>query len=191
MTTIEDEVKFGEETYIVRGEPVIQGLAWLVWGPVGAVAAVACVAVAAVMFSVQDQSGLVRAVFIALFLLLPAILWGGLTVLVMQRSKPYLEAVRQNESQTCLLYLNQKQGLLTIKSAPSAPEQQIAYQDIQQATVTFPIGEQDGNRSRLTLQTINGSLILLNEALGTRLQKQELAQKIQHSLAAHAKASQQ
>ena len=188
MTTIEDEVKFGEETYIVRGEPVIQGLAWLVWGPVGAVAAVACVAVAAVLFSVQDQSGLVRAVFIALFLLLPAIVWGGLTLLVMQRSKPYLEAVRQNESQTCTIYLNQKQGVLTIKHASPASEQQIAYQDIQQATVTFPVGEQDGNRARLTVQTTNGPFILLNEALGTRLQKQELAQKIQHSLAAYQAA---
>ena len=186
-TTIQEEIKPGEQIYIVRGEPMVQGLAWLIWGPVAAIVTVALLAAIAIILNVREQSGLLRALFIACFLILPALTWGGITVLVIQRSKAYLQSVRQAETRIATIHLNQSEGLLAFQANNSAIERIIGYGDIQQVRVTFPIGEYEGKRARLTLETNQGPLILLDETLGTRIQKQDLAQKIQQVITLYAR----
>ena len=39
-TTVQEETHPGERIFVVRGEPLIQGLAWLIWGPVAALVVV-------------------------------------------------------------------------------------------------------------------------------------------------------
>ena len=36
VTTVQEESSPGERIFIIRGEPLVQGLVWLTWGPVGA-----------------------------------------------------------------------------------------------------------------------------------------------------------
>ena len=32
-TIIREEAHLGERIFVIRGEPLVQGLAWLIWGP--------------------------------------------------------------------------------------------------------------------------------------------------------------
>ncbi len=73
ITTVQEESSPGERIFIIRGEPLVQGLAWLTWGPVAALLAVVILAGLAINFDVKDQSGAMRALFGAAFLILPAL----------------------------------------------------------------------------------------------------------------------
>ena len=39
ITTVKEETDSGERVFIIRGEPLVQGLVWLTWGPTTALAA--------------------------------------------------------------------------------------------------------------------------------------------------------
>ena len=187
VTTIEEETQPGEHVFIIRGAPVVQGLAWLTWGPVGALVGVVLLTTLAILFDLREQTALMKVLFIGAFLLVPALIWVGLTLLVTLRSQKYLQVVREAETQICTICLRQNEGQIRVKRPTSLTDQTIAYADIQQAKVTYPIGEQEGKKTRLTLNTEAGPIILLNETLGTQTQKIDLAQKIQQMVDAYRK----
>ena len=54
-TTIQEEAYPGERIFIIRGKPLVQGLAWLTWGPGGALLAVVILAWLAIAFKVNVQ----------------------------------------------------------------------------------------------------------------------------------------
>lgn len=182
VTKIHEETAPGERVFIIRGEPLVQGLAWLTWGPVAALVAVAMMTTLAITLEVRDQSGVVQALVIAGFLILPALAWAGAAVILSRLSARHLQAERQSGLQECTIRLNHATGEFVFHSTPEAPEKKLAYQDIQQARVTSLTDHPNNRTSRLTLETSHGPIVLLNETLGTQAQKADLADEIEHAL---------
>ena len=127
-----------------------------------------------------------RALFVAAFLILPALAWGGATVALTRLSSRHLQAERQAGSQECIIRLNQKQGKLFYQSTIQPQEKKLAYNDIRQARLTYSIGEQRGKGPRLTLDTNEGTVVLLNETFGTQAQKADLSNEIQQALKSYS-----
>ena len=182
MTTVQEIAKPGERVFVVRGEPLVQGLAWLTWGPVGALLAVLLLAGLAITLEMSERSWTIRGLFIAVFLGLPALAWGGTALVLTRLSEKYLQAERQAEAQECMIRLDQNQGELFYQTTAQLHEERLAYQDIRQARVTHAIGGRDGQALRLTIETSLGPVVLLNEALGSQAQKVDLVQEIQQAL---------
>ncbi len=186
ITTIHEETRPGVRIFVIRGEPLIQGLGWLTWGPIGALGTILLLTGLAIALEISERSWLIKIGFIAAFLALPALAWVGLSLVVARLSEKYVQAERQAESRQCLIRLDQNQGELSYQTAGQPEEEKLVYQYIRQAKVTYPIGGRDSRTLLLTLETDNGPLILLNETLGTMNQKMDLAQEIQQALKDYA-----
>jgi hypothetical protein len=180
VTTVQEEFEPGEQIFIIRGEPLVQGLAWLTWGPVGALLAVLILTWLAITLNVKEQPGTIRALFIIAFLGLPALAWAGLALTLNRLSQRYLQAERQAEAEECVIRLNQKQRELLYQTGAFPTEKKVAYEHIRQARVAHPIGERGAKAQRLILETEEETVVLLSETLGTHAQKTDLAHRIQH-----------
>lgn len=184
MTTVREEFRPGEQIFVIRGEPLVQGLAWLIWGPVGAVVVALLLAWLAMTYQVKEQSVGIKILFIALFVMLPTLIWGGIVLITIRLSRKHIQAARQAEAQECIIRLNQKLKQLFYQTTSPPTEKQFAFNQIQQANVTQPIGEWDGKKTLLTITTNEGAVVLLDEALGNQAQKKDLARRIQQVLEA-------
>lgn len=182
LTTVREEFAPGEQVFIVRGEPLVQGLAWLIWGPLGAVVVALVIASLAMSFDVKSQSAGVKILFIALFVLLPSLVWGGIVLATIQLSRKHIVATRRAEAQECVIRLDQKMNQLFFQTTTPPVEKYFAFVDIHQAKVTHPIGARDNKNALLTLNTKEGAVVLLDETLGTQAQKTDLALRIQQAL---------
>ncbi len=187
ITTVKEETDSGERVFIIRGESLVQGLIWLTWGPAAALAAIVLLTGVVLAVDVKAQPAL-RGLVIAAFLGLPALAWVVTTLILARLSQRHLQAERQADMRECVIRLKQTEGELIYRT-PSQPEKTVAYQDIQQARVTHPIGGQNSQAVRLTLETTAGPIILLDEGLGTQPQKIDLASEIQQALTAYATVS--
>lgn len=185
VTTVQEAHLPGEQTFIVRGEPVVQGLAWLTWGPAGALLGILLMTGAAIAFDISEQPWGLKFVFIAAFMGVPALLWGAVAGLTTRLARRYLDEAREAGRQSCTIRLNQPKAQLSFQADSSSVATTVAYGDIQQPEVTYPIGDRGGKRALLTLQTKQGPLTLLNETLGSQTQKTDLAEKIEAVLAAY------
>ncbi len=185
MTTVREETRPGERIFTIRGEPLVQGLGWLTWGPVGALLVVLVLAGLAVGLGLSERGWLLKALFIGAFLALPALAWGGVALAMTRLSQKHVQAERQAEAQTCLISLNQKRGELSYQSDNHSQAETVAYAAIRQAKVTHPLGGRSHQALLLTLETEHGPVILLNESLGTSAQKMDLAHEIQQALKEH------
>ncbi|MEW5957823.1 MAG: hypothetical protein AB1801_08885 [Chloroflexota bacterium] len=184
-STVREESGPGRRIFIIRGEPLVQGLVWLTWGPAAALIAVVLVVGIALAINVKTQPTAIRGLVIAAFLGLPALAWGATALALARLSAKYLQAEREAATQECVIHLNQTQGELTYRTA-AKPERKLAYHDIHRARVTHPVGSQNSQAVQLTLETTAGPIILLDEMLGTQVQKIDLAHEIQQALAAYA-----
>ena len=119
ITTVREESRPGERGFIIRGEPLVRGLAWLIWGPVGALVVISILTGLAIAFTINEQLLLVRISFIAAFFWIPAITWGIITIIVNRLSAKHLAAERQAEAQECLIRLNQERGEFFYQSTSS------------------------------------------------------------------------
>jgi hypothetical protein len=182
VTTVQEESRPGERIFIIHGEPLVQGLAWLTWGPMSAVLVVLLLAVLALAFNVKEQSGVVRGAVVAAFIGLPALAWMGTTLLFNRLSRKHVQAECKASSRECLIRLCQDGAELRFRSSDESEEQSLPYGDIHQVKVIRPIGEQAGKNARLTLYTSDGPITLLDGTLGTHLQKVDLANELQKVL---------
>ena len=172
----------GERTFVIRGEPVVQGLTWLTCGPISALLVISVLTALAVLLDVTGQENIYRVLFIAAFLGLPALAW-AITILAANRlSASHLAAIKQAESQECVITLKHRQGILSYKTPQSSQAYQIPYQQIQQAHVIPAIGAQDATMVYLALETDEGTIVLLSESLGSQAQKADLALEIQTAI---------
>lgn len=187
VTTVREEPSPGERVFVIRGEPLVQGLAWLTWGPVAALLAVVVVAVLAISFEVSEQSGGVRALFIAAFLALPALGWGVITLIFSRLSQKHLQREREALAQECVIRFNQEQGQLFYQTTQYPDEKKIDYAEIRQFRVVYPLGAKQNPVPRLIVETEDGPLILLSETLGSQTQKVDLANELQMILKKYAK----
>lgn len=187
-TTIQTVFTPDEQRFIIRGEPQIQGLAWLTWGPVAALAIITLLTGFATALDVKEQSPLLRALFIVLFLGLPILTWVSATIVTNYLAKKHLQAERESDAQECLIWLKPKQRALFYQVHGSGQAESLAYADIRQVKVAPPIGAQNRNVSCLMLDTIHGPITLLNEGLGSPSQKLDLAREIQQLLDHHKAA---
>jgi hypothetical protein len=182
VTTVKEEMRPGERVYLIRGEPLVQGLAWLTWGPAAALVVVLLLAGLALGLNVKEQTAAVRGLAIVAFLGLPALTWGVASVIVTRLSSKHLQAERQAEAQECLIRLNQNQGELRYRTTAHTEDKRLDYADIHQARVAPSVGSPNSQAVRLTLETTAGPVILLDETLGTQVQKIDLAYEIQQAL---------
>lgn len=182
ITTVREEYVPGEQIFVIRGEPLVQGLAWLIWGPIGAVVTAMLLAWLAMAFQVKEQPAGVKILFITLFVMLPTLVWGGIVLVTLRFSRKHLQAARQAEAQECVIRLNQRFNQLFFRTTSPPVERSLAFSDIQQARVTRPIGRRNSARALLTLNTNEGAIVLLDELLGTQAQKSDLALRIQQAL---------
>lgn len=183
LTTVREESAPGERGFIIHGEPIVRGLAWLIWGPVSALVVIAIMTGLAIAYQVNQQSLLVRVLFIGAFLWLPAMAWGIITIVVNRLSGKHLEVERQADAQECVIRLNHDRGEFFYQTSTSPQtEEKLAFENIRQVKVTKAIGARDGKSLRLVLDTDKGPIVLLNETLGTQAQKTDLAREIQQSL---------
>lgn len=180
VTTVTEETDPPQRLFTVQGQPLIQGLAWLTWGPAGAVLTVAVVAIIALTLNIREQSMLARGLIIAAFLILPALVWGIITMLMARLSRPWLQAEQAAGRQTCAIRLDQALGQITITS--DNRELTLSYDDVQQAKAAPVVGAKNLNASQLILNTATGPIIVLPEALGSQAQKADLANAIQQAL---------
>jgi hypothetical protein len=185
ITTLHEETHPGEQVFIIRGEPLVQGLGWLTWGPVGAVLVILLLVGLAMALQVNQQGWAIKGLFIAALLILPALAWVGVSALVARLSARHLQAERQAGAQAGTMVLSQKRGALIYSSSAQPEEQYIPYGDIRQVRVAPPLGATDNHLLRLMVETPTGLLILLNERLGTQNQKLDLAQEIQQAVKGH------
>jgi hypothetical protein len=181
-TTVSEETSPPHRIFTVQGQPLIQGLAWLTWGPAGAVLTVAILAVAALALNVKEQSMLARGIIIAAFLILPALVWGAVTMAMTRLARSHLQAEQAADRQSCVIRLNQNLGQITIESNAEGRNFSLAYADVRQARLTPVVGAKNLNASQLTLETVSGPIIVLPEALGNQAQKADLANIIQTAL---------
>jgi hypothetical protein len=181
-TTVQEEAYPGERIFIIRGKPLVQGLAWLTWGPGGALLAVVILTWLAITFKVNVQPWITRGLFIIAFLGLPALAWGSVALLLHYLSQKHLRAERQATAEECIIRLDQKQGTFFYQTTQHPTEKEVAYDHIHRVRVAPIIGAQDVQAMRLILETDEGSVILLSEALGTLSQKNDLASEIQRAL---------
>jgi hypothetical protein len=184
ITTVRADSSLHEQNFLIRGEPLVQGLAWLTWGPLAALLMVIILTGLAIGFNIKEQTALIRGLFIALYLGLPALGWVGATIITNTLSKKYLQAEREAEAQECLIRLQPAPGELFYRMNPPGREETLLYQDIREVRVDAAIGSRDG-RTRLILDTRYGPVTLLNETLGSQPQKLDLAREIQQSLKNH------
>ena len=186
ITTVKEESRPGERVFIIHGEPMVQGLAWLTWGPVAAVLAVLLVTGLALTLNVKEQSAATRGLVIAAFLGLPALAWAGTTVLLNQLSQKHLHAERQADRRDCIIRLCQNSSELIFRTGDHPEEQKLTFSSIRQVSVTRPIGEPGSKAVRLTLETDDGPVTLLDQKLGTYAQKVDLVNEIQKALRINA-----
>jgi hypothetical protein len=172
----------GERRFIIRGEPVVQGLTWLTCGPISALLVIAILTGMAIFFDMREQESIYRVLLIAAFLGLPALAWGMTIVVANRLSASHLAAIKRAESQECVITLKHRQGILSYKTPQSSEVYQIPYQQIQQAHVIPAIGAQDGTSVYLALETDEGTIVLLSELLGSQAQKADLALEIETSV---------
>lgn len=182
ITTVREESGADERVFIIRGEPMVQGLAWLTWGPIAALLVVLLLTGLAVGLDVRDEAGPIQAVFTAAFLGLPALAWGITTIIVTRLAAKHIQAEREASSQKCLIRLDQKRGELGYQTTALSTEEKQTYSAIRRVRVTPAIGARDRQALRLTLETDDGSIVLLNEELGTQAQKTDLAREIEAAL---------
>lgn len=186
VTTITEETRLGERVIMVQGEPEIQSLAWLTWGPVAAVLTVLVLAGLALAFNIKEQPNAARGIMIAAFLGLPALGWALATFFLRQLSQKHVQAERQAERQDCTIRINRQNGELGFSGSAQPEEIHLPFAHIQQARTSHALGGRGAKAVRLTLETSDGSLILLNESLGTPAQKADLAAAIQEALRANS-----
>jgi len=182
VTTIQEESTPNERIFVIRGEPLVQGLAWLIWGPVTALVVVIALTGLAINFNIREQGGGMRFLFIAAFLILPALAWGVATIVMNRLSARHLQAERDAEAQKCVIRLNQAQGQLIYQIPTADTEEYLAFHQIRGIRATPAIGARDGKSLQLMLHTDRGKIVLLNEALGTTSQKIDLARELEASL---------
>ncbi len=182
VTTVQEEANPGERIFIIRGEPLVQGLTWLVWGPVGALLAVMLLTWLAITFNIKAQSWATRGFFIIAFLGLPALAWGSVALLLPYLSQKHLRAERQAAAEECIIRLDQKHGAFFYQTTKYPTEKEVAYKHIHRVRVAPTIGGQDVKAMHLILETNEGPVILLSGALGTVSQKNDLAFEIQQAL---------
>lgn len=181
-STVRDESRPGERIFVVRGEPHVQGLTWLACGPISALIVIGGMVGLAVSYGVREQGILAQIAFIAAFLVLPALAWGVSVVVINKASKKYVQAIKEAGTQECLIRLDQKKGLVSYRLAGASREEQLPYTYIEGVKATPAIGAKSSTAMNLTLQTEDGPIVLLPEALGTQVQKVDLAREIQASL---------
>ncbi len=184
-TTIEDDAHPGERIFLIRGEPLVQGLAWLIWGPVAALLTVGLLVWLAVSLEVSRQPWNIRGLMILLFLFLPAIAWGGVSLAAHLLAQKHLQTERHATRQECMIRLNQKQNALFYQTTAHPSEEQIPFAAIQRLRIAPALGSEDIKKTRLLLETDEGPIVLLNEQLGNFSQKKELTQEIEQTLAAY------
>lgn len=186
VCTVQEETKPGEQVFIIRGEPVVQGLVWLTWGPVAALLVVVVLAGLAINLNVKEQIGAMKALFVVAFFGLPAVAWGIATIVLNWLAKKHLQLERQAGRQQGVIRLNQERGELYYQTTAHPQETRLAYQAIRQPRISYSFGEQQHQTGRLTLDTDNGPVVLLNEELGTRAQKIDLADQVRTALNAYS-----
>lgn len=189
VTTIHEDATPEERVFVVRGEPLVQGLAWLIWGPVAALVVVALLTGLAISLNIQEQSGGTRFLFVAAFLALPALAWGAATLAMSRLSAKHLQAEQEAEVKVCTIRLNNARRQF-IYQTPGAPaEISVDYDQIRGIRATPAIGVRDGTLMQLTLYTDAGKFILMDEAFGTSAQKVDLANEIETFLPDKKKSS--
>ncbi len=181
VTTIEEEVKAGERTFIIEGEPLIQSLAWLTWGPAGAMAMVILLTAIAIGGQIREQAWSVRGLFIMAYLVLPALAWVGQVWLIQRLAKKHLEAERQAERQECFICLNRAKRELVYQTTAQPQRQYVSYDQIRQVKISSANSSNE-TALRLCLDTLDGTITLLPEKLGSRPQKIELAQQLEQAM---------
>ncbi len=182
VTRVEEKTGPGERVFILRGEPLLLGLAWLTWGPVAALVVVGVLAVLAVTLPVREVAWPIRTFFILAFLALPALAWAATSFIMTKLSAKPLQAERAAEAQEAIIRLNGQQGELSCQMTARPEAKKIAYHQIRQARAAFAIGERGEKATRLVLETGQGPVILLDETLGTAAQKEDLAHEIQEAV---------
>ncbi len=181
VTTIEDQSRPGERVFVIRGEPMVRALAWLTCGPVAALLAIAALTVLAVAINSQAQPGLVRLLLVGAFLALPALAWVAAIVVANRISGQYVRAIKEAETQECVIRLNQKDGTFSCK--PARGEWfELRYEQILRARVVPALGAQNSAAVNLILETSDGPLVLLNDRVGNHAQKADVAQEIEIAL---------
>ena len=98
ITTVREETRPGERVFIIRGEPLVQGLGWLIWGPVGALVVILLLAGLAIAFGISERGWGIKAVFVVAFLALPALAWAGIAAVLAHLSEKFLQAERQADN---------------------------------------------------------------------------------------------
>lgn len=181
VTTISDQSRPGERVFVIRGEPIVQGLAWLVWGPVAALLVIAGLTSLAIAFNLQQQPGLLRLLFVGAYLGLPALAWGLAVIITNQRSAKYVQAIQAAETRQCTICLNQREGKLMCQPADGEPVE-LRYEQIERVYVSPSLGAQDSKAVNLALETTDSTLVLLNNLLGSHAQKADLALEIETAL---------
>ncbi len=178
ITAIKEETTTNGRTFTIRGKPLVQGLAWLIWGPIVALLCIVALVGVAIIFEVNQQSLGVRFVVAVGLLLLPALAWAITAIIANRLSVKHLQAEQEAETETCVIQLNQKQGEFLYRTSALSTDQQLNYNEIAKIRVAPVLGGRDNGSIRLILETSHGPIVLLHESLGTQTQKMDLAQEL-------------
>ena len=182
VTTIQEESGPEQRRFLIQGRPFVQGLSWLIWGPFVALLIITLLTAVAIGSNIKEQGLVVKALFIALFLVLPVVGWVVTSLITHRLAEKYLETERDAGKRECLIGLQPRQGELFYRREAGATEERLRYEDIREAKVAPALGERDGRNICLMLEIEGGRVILLDETLGTATQKADLAREIEASL---------
>lgn len=186
VSTVREESRDGERIFLIHGEPLLQGLVWLTWGPAAAVLAALLLTGLALVLNVKEQTLLTRVLFISAFLALPALAWGGTTLLLNRLARKHLQAEVQADTREVLIGLRPNRGELYFRAGHETEGQRVKFGDIRRVKVAQPIGERSGNQVCLTIETGPGPITILDESLGAYHQKVDLANEIDRVIKSYA-----
>lgn len=186
VSTVREESRDGERIFFIHGEPLLQGLVWLTWGPAAAVLAALLLTGLALALNVKEQAVLIRILFISAFLALPALAWGVTTLALNQLARKHLQAELQADTRDVLIGLRLNRGELYFRAGRETEEQRVKFDEIRRVKVTQPIGERSGTQVCLTIETGPGPITILDETLGTHPQKVDLANELERAIKAYA-----
>ena len=178
ITTLEEQATPAERGWVITGQPLVQGLAWLTCGPVSALLVIAVLVGAAIVMKATEMPAIAKAGFIAAFLALPALAWGVTIVLANKLSAPHLAAIRQAQTRRATIRWDRGLGQL-LYSSDSASEQRLDFSQMRRVYAAPGIGARDVSQVCLVVETDFGPVILLNEALGSPAQKAALAEALE------------
>ncbi|OQY44209.1 MAG: hypothetical protein B6242_13205 [Anaerolineaceae bacterium 4572_78] len=172
-----------QQKFVIMGEPIIQSLTWIVYGPLFALSSIVIYTVLAWNFEVNTQSLALRLSASCAFILVPMIAWFVGAFIMSKITEPYINRQIKANIQHVEITIDFTKDILQLNKNKAIPLENIA--DLQLISDRGEIYSHDAEYNpllNLIMTTDDEKITILSKELGTRLQKLDLLNKLEKLL---------